>query len=220
MNGLSRALGLLAVSALLTPALAQVVEVQTEDFDMVATEPYGEVETSYEPYEVADQGAIILSATTPGAQHPNFDVVGPDDFWLHFDLDDDPGEERVLSNLLPGIYSIAATDEALEVAHTVVEVRAGEAARVHVNLQPWDADPPGDYDPSAYYGARAPELYPGYPHGGYTVAPYETYRLADYGAIRVQTGSSNVDYVVTGPNGYSEEFEGDFTERTFRPVST
>lgn len=216
MNGLSTTLGLLAVSALLTPALAQVAEVQTQDFDMTATKPYGEIETVYEPYEVADQGAIVLSATTPGAQHPKFDVVGPDDFWLHFDLDDDPGEERVLGNLLPGIYSVAATDEALEVAHAVVEVRADEAARVHVELQPW-AYTVGDYDPSAYYGTRTPDIYPGYPHGGYTVAPYETYGLADYGAIRVQAGPSNVDYVVTGPNGYSEEFQGNFTAENLPP---
>lgn len=125
----------------------------------------------------------------------------------------------MVTGLLPGIYSVASTDENLELAHSVVEVRAGEVARVHINLQPWEYTA-GAYDPYAYntyYGTYGPGVYPAYPYGAYSVSPYEPYGTADAGAIAVEAPSQEIDYVVTGPNGYSRDFEGDFVLDTLWP---
>jgi uncharacterized cupredoxin-like copper-binding protein len=217
-------LALLALT-MFVPTLAQEQEViRGEDFNWEAVEPYGDVETTYEPYEVAEAGAIILTHTTPGDQHANFDVVGPDGYWEHFDFSDDPGEERILDELLPGVYSIAATDEGLELAHTVVEVRAGESTRIHVSMGIWEEGGyvAGTYDPYGYYGVYEgyEGVYPGYPYGVYGVGPYAPYpagAAGQLGAFAVDANVEDATYVVTGPNGYSEDFEGDFVAEALWP---
>lgn len=195
----------------LSLALAGLGLAQTFEPELV--EPIGDLTTSYEPYDVADAGAIILTHSTPTDQHANFDVVGPYDFWQRFDFSDDEGQEYVLDNLAPGMYSIAATDEGLELVHTVVEVRAGEAVVVVANLVAREqAFTEGAYDPYATYGytsLREDGLYPGYPYGAYTVGPYGAHDQADAGVIALQNVPDGVDVVITGPDGYSEAFESD-----------
>lgn len=200
---------------LLTPALAQDA---FQDFDVTEVEPFGDVDLTFGAYDDELAGALVLSHSTPGDQHANFDVVGPDDYLNHFDFSDDPGEELVLDGLAPGVYSVAATDEGLNLSHTLVEIRAGESATVHFNLEPWDENfVAGTYDPYAYYGRYGQGVYPGYPYGAYGVSPYSPYGQAARGALSVETGNENIDYIVTGPNGYSQEFEGDFVVENLLP---
>lgn len=213
----------LFVVALAVPAMAQDQQQQDDqqqqqDQQTVAVdqfEPYGTVETTYEAYDVADRGALILTHTTPSDQQANFDVVGPDDYWNHFDFADEPTEEAVIEDLRPGVYSVAATDEGLSLVHTVVEVRAGETARVDVQLQAWQEGQfaPGTLDPYTTYGVRdrgAYPGYPGYPYGAYTMGePTPFTDQAGFGAISVDARDDTIDTVVTGPNGYSIELEGD-----------
>lgn len=201
----------IAMLALAANGLAQEQEVAViDDF-----EPFGTVDATYAAYDVEARGAIVLSHTTPGDQHANFDVVGPDDYFEHFDFSDDPGEELVLDDLLPGVYSIAATDEGLELVHTVVEVRAGESVAVHADLDIWEEGGylPGTYDPYTGYAVADRDTYrgyPGYPYGAYNVGDATPYTgQAGFGAIAIDARDENIDTVVTGPNGYSEEFEGD-----------
>lgn len=192
-------------------ALAQADDPITDDFDWDAYEPFGDVDIVYEDFDDPDLGAIVLQHSTPGDQHANFDVVGPDDYWEHFDFSDDPGEEFVLDGLQPGVYSVAATDEGLQLAHAVVRIRAGESAAVTFTMEPWDPEAfeEGAYDPTAAYGTYEgyEDAYPGYPYGAYAVGPYAAYDADDTGAIAIENVTEGVDVVVTGPNGYSSSVE-------------
>lgn len=191
-------------------AFAQGV-IQLDEYDLGKVAGYGGLETTYEAYDNAEMGALILRQSTPGDQEANFDVVGPNDYWEHFDFSDG-SEEFVLDNLQPGIYSVAATDEGLELSHTVVEVRVGEAAVVNADLTAWEEGyEAGAYDPYLSYGTYAgyEDAYPGYPYAAYTVGPYAGYDDPDLGAIAISGVDEGVDVIVTGPNGYSESFEAD-----------
>lgn len=223
----TRPFAALLALALLVPALAQGQEAITgENFDWETVRPYGEVEIAYEPYDVVESGAIVLSHTTPEDQHANFDIVGPDGYWEHFDFSDEPGEEYTLEDLLPGVYSIAATDDGLELAHAIVEVRAGEIMRVHVNMGIWEegAYAAGTYDPYGYYGTDDEDGYPGFPQGAYLLSPYEPagpFERAgteeQFGVFAVEAELEGATYVVTGPNGYSESFDGSFVAEELWP---
>lgn len=196
--------------ALLTPVLAQDV-IAGDDFNLENVTPYGDFQTAYEAYDVADAGAIVLTYSSPDDQQPNFDVVGPMDYWEHFDFSRD--DEFVLDDLVPGFYSVSATDEGLELAHTVVQVRAGEAVAVNVNMGVWEEGfTAGSYDPYGTYGSYDgyEDAYPGYPYGAYNVGPYEAYGgSADFGAIAIGSVTEGTDVVITGPNGFSQAFESD-----------
>ena len=181
-------------------ALAQI-ETEVEAFDPELYEPLGTVDYVYEPYEGVEGGAIVLSATTPTDQEPNFDVVGPDAYYEHFDIEDDLGEETILEGLLPGVYSIASSDEGLQLAATLVEVRAGEIVTVSFNLQPMEtfAYDIADYSPYAY----------GYPAGYNTLGAYSPYANDQFGSVAITSEFTDAEIVVTGPNGYSTDFEGE-----------
>ncbi len=200
MNRLAKPLGLLVALALLVPALAQ----EDEAFDPDLYEPLGDVEFGvYEPYEAADTGAIILSATTPTDQEPNFDVVGPDAYHEHFDISDNLGEEFVLDDLPPGVYSVASSDEGLQLSATLVEVRAGEVVSVAFNLVAMEGSV---YDIADY----TPYTYPaGYEPWGVGYTPYDNPEL---GSVVISADEGiDTEFVVTGPNGYSVDFEGSET---------
>ena len=203
----------LVLALLLTMVTAQDV-ISGDDYDLENVQPVGGIDYTYEPYDAVDTGALVLRQSTPTDQEANFDVVGPFDYWEHFDFEDDPGEEFVLDDLAPGLYSVAATDEGLELAHTVVEVRAGETVAVDANLNAWDESAtytPGSYDPASTYGTYEgyEDAYPGYPYGAYTVGPYEPYGEANVGSVSISGVGEETDVVVTGPNGYSQGFEED-----------
>lgn len=212
--------------ALLLAFLAGVAAAQGPDPASVEDfEPFGAVERSYQAYEAETRGAIVLSHATPEEQHANFDVVGPDGYYEHFDFEDDPGGERILDELRPGVYSIAASDEGLELVHVVVEVRPGEIVTIDADLVRWEqgAFAPGVYDPYAGYSVDGGDGdpvgdgdgdeffdYPGYPFGTFGLdrgTPYTG--ESGFAALAVDVRGDDVDTVVTGPNGYSEELEGD-----------
>ena len=189
--------------ALLVPALAQ-------DFDADLYEPLGDVTIGdYGVYDGVEGGAIVLSATTPTDQEPNYDVVGPDAYYEHFDISDNPGDERVLDGLAPGIYSIASSDEGLQLSATLVEVRLGEVVPVSFNLQPMDAAMYDitDYSPYAY----------GYPADYDTLGAYTPYDNPDLGSVVITSEITDAEIVVTGPNGYSESFETQATLNDLPP---
>ena len=204
---------------------------QAQGFDIEQVQPIGTVETTIEDgqeTEQPDTGTVVLTQTTPDQQHANFDVVGPDGFHDHFDFEDADEGEHVHDGLQPGIYSIAASDEGLELAHTVIEVSAGGTTSVHVDLAVWDEA--ARVDPAATYGqvgmrpiepvedqqlddvqeddvqeVRGPVVQPGYPYGAWGVGPTRAIDAAEIGAIEV-LGPDDQDFqvVITGPNGYSE----------------
>ena len=207
----TRLLALLGALLALAATAAAQEPIAGEDFDWEQFQPYGDVETTYEAIDDPEFGAIVLRHSTPADQEANFDVVGPDGFWQHFDFSDDEGDEHLMESLVPGVYSIAASDEGLQLAHTVVQVRAGEAASVIVNLQVWEAGAfeAGYYDPREYYGAYAADedFQPGYPYGAYRAGPYTPYGEAASGSLILADVPADVEVVVTGPNGFSEGYE-------------
>lgn len=213
------------------------------EFDIERVQPIGVVEVErvaiegqQEDQQAANEiGAIVLTQSTPGDQHANFDVVGPNGYHEHFDFEDAAGGERVLEDLEPGVYSIAATDENLGLAHTVVEVAAGESTTVHVELSPWvlpaaeeqqaqDQEQQAEGEQVAtdvdavvvnreaavgVYGRYEgyEDVQPGYPYGAYAVGPYGPYDAAEAGALVVEGMDDAAELVVTGPNGFSDTAE-------------
>jgi hypothetical protein len=221
--------------------------------------PFGEAEVGEpEPFEADTQqtdvevetGAIIIVATTPDDQRPNVDLVGPDNYFNHFEVSgdavgggqaqedagaddqaqDDAGAEdqaqddaaqddaaangedeagHVVDGLLPGIYSIAATDDGLQMVHTVVEVAAGQAVRVQLHLEEWAED----FVP----GAFATDGRTAFPAQGFRAGDPRTIDNQQFGGVSVETEDENARFVVTGPNAYSQEFTGAFEINDLQP---
>ena len=193
-----------------------------EDFDIDRVQPYGTVETDVVVFETdEDLGAIVLRHTTPDEQHANFDVVGPNGFYEHFDFEDADGGEYVLENLEPGVYSVAASDENLSLAHTIVEVTAGQSTSVSMSLEPWEGDAlRDDFDAADTYGTYdgfGDDVQPGYPYGAYTVGTEEVVDTPETGAIFVESMENDAQLVVTGPNGFSETAGNDETLEDLPP---
>lgn len=206
----------LAMSLLLVaPAVAQEHGqdmIYGSDYNLENVRPYGDVTTEYSEYSDETTGSIVLTHSTPTDQHANFDVVGPDGYWEHFDFSDDPTSELILDNLAAGLYSVSATDEGLELAHTLVEVRRGETATVSLNLKAWEQlETTGAFNGRDYYGTYEgyDTAYPGYPYGAYAVGDYRAYDAPDLGSIAVEGVVDGLDVVVTGPDGFSEHYSAD-----------
>jgi hypothetical protein len=222
--------------------------------------PFGEAEVSEpEPFEADTQqtdvdvetGAIILVATTPDDQRPNVDLVGPDNYFNHFEIGGDAGAdnqaqddgeaegqaqddaeadgqareedaaedgdaadgeaeaEHVIDGLVPGIYSIAATDDGLQVVHTVVEVVAGQAVSVRLNLDQFAEE----FVP----GTFATDAGTAFPAEGFRAGDPRTIDDEQFGSVAVDTEDEDARFVITGPNGYSREFTGAFEVNDLQP---
>lgn len=190
----------------------QELEVETTDAEeFVGDVEVGEPEpfdTETEGVEVeVETGALILSGSTPDDQNPNIDLVGPNGYYEHFEIDDDEGADRVIDGLLPGTYSVAATDDGLQVAHALVDVVQGEAVRVHVNL----SQVISDFRAGAFtrpVDTRARGFRAGDPR------PIES---AEFGAVAVDTDDDDGRFVVTGPDNYSRDFTGSFQATDLPP---
>ncbi|HEX7002696.1 MAG TPA: hypothetical protein VF168_00725 [Trueperaceae bacterium] len=215
MTTFSRIRDLLLVLILVAAgaALAQedVSTVGGEEFvavggiEVTGTEP---IDAETEEVDVAvETGAIVFTAETPGEQHPNVDLVGPDDYFQHLEVSDE--DEQVVDGLLPGVYSVAATDDGLQLAHTLVEVTPGQATLVNIALN----------DAAAQIDAEA--LAAGdrfvYPDEAFEVGEPEVFENDEFGAVAVETDNDDATFVITGPDGYSEEFEGTFTAEDLLP---
>lgn len=85
----------------------------------------------YAPLESAE-GAILLTTAIPdlAVQRPNVYLIGSDGLYQTYEVDD----EALLSDLRPGVYSLAVTDDELRLVEGKVEVRAGEVVNVDVIL--------------------------------------------------------------------------------------
>jgi hypothetical protein len=178
------------------------------DVEVTGPEPLGDEDTT-EPVEVeVETGALVFTASTADDQHPNIDLVGPDNYYQHFELDDAAEAERVIDGLLPGVYSVAATDDGLQLAHTLVEVVAGQAVRVAVNLDQAAAE-----FVAGQFADQGPRTYPENAFRGDAT----TTENANFGEVTVETDNEDAHFVVTGPNGYSREFNGEFTASDLEP---
>lgn len=220
MKNFGKFAAVLFALVLLFPVFAQETEEPaTEEAGTFVTDPaeyqpYGDVEIG--EYEVlgedVDGGAIVITAETPADQHPNVDVVGPDGYWEHFEVEDG-AEELVLDDLEPGVYSVAATDDGLQLVTTLVEVREDASVSVQLNMTPIETFDYEAYEPADY----VPYPYGYYGVGAYEVGAYEPYDSEEFGSFTVDTATEDAIFVVTGPNGYSEDFEGDFTAEELLP---
>lgn len=169
------------------------------------SQPYEESESRTVEVEVRT-GAIAISATTPGDERPNIDLVGPSGYYEHFEVSTD--DQHLVEGLLPGVYSISATDDGLQVAHTLVEVTAGEAISVQISLQELAAYEEGAFQPDA--STR-------FPDDSFRAEEPQATENTEVGEVTVNTDSENARFVVTGPNNYSQEFTGSFTAGELPP---
>ncbi|MEX2542717.1 MAG: cupredoxin domain-containing protein [Trueperaceae bacterium] len=185
-----------------------------EEFVPVGEARVGEpapFDTENEQVDVeVETGAIVFTGSTPDDQHPNIDLVGPDDYFNHFEIDDEADAERVIDNLLPGVYSVAATDNGLQLVHTLVEVVAGQAVRVDLGLDQAVTDfVPGRF---ANRGART-----AFPADGFRAGDPRTIDNAEFGGVAVETDNEDARFVITGPDAYSREFTGAFDVNDLMP---
>ena len=162
---------------------------------------------AYEPYEEGGEGgAMSLAYSTPNEQNVDFNVTGPDGYREDFEVGyfglETGGDARVLAGLLPGVYSVAATDDNLQLIETKVEVREGELVALNFDMQLIED---ANYDLADYQ-----------PYGNAEIGAYEPVDTVDYGTLEVVVTVSNPDEVevvipdlnVTGPDDFRREFEG------------
>src|SRR5690606_6841080 len=138
-----------------------------------------------------ETGALVLTGSTPGDQHPNLDIVGPNGYYQHVAIPDDTDDPHVSEDLVPAVLSIAASDDGLQLAHTLVEVTAGEALRVHVNLVSTNEE----FEPGVI--TADPAATPTYPNDGYAVERRVVEDQA-FGEITVESQDDDAVFVVTG----------------------
>ena len=169
---------------------------------------FGEaVVSEYEPYEADNGGgAVSLAYSTPNEQNVDFNVTGPNGYREDFEVGyfgfETGGDARILEGLPPGVYSVAATDDNLQLIETKVEVREGELIALNFNMQLIED---ANYDLADYQ-----------PYGNAEVGAYEPVDTVDYGTLEVVVAVSNPDDVevvipdlnVTGPDDFRREFEG------------
>ncbi|HEX7002695.1 MAG TPA: hypothetical protein VF168_00720 [Trueperaceae bacterium] len=191
----------------------RTIEIQGEE-----VAPLGEIQVAEsQPYEEAQAqtievevltGAISLDIATPDDQSANVDIVGPNGYYQRVEVDAADDEPTVVDGLLPGVYSIAATDDNLQVAHTLVEVKSGEIVGVQATLEELAAFDEGAFEPAE---ANA------YPDNAFQAQEEATIEDAEFGEVTVQTENEDTRFVVTGPNNYSQEFTGTFTASDLAP---
>ena len=151
------------------------------------TQPDFEVKT----YRPLPFGTISLSTLTPGFRSVGAEVylTGPDGFFEHYDV----GETALLEGLLPGFYSLAATDDTYRLVEGKVEVRPGEAVAVDVALSNL-----GGY----YADTAALDVF-----GLFGIQLSDWYERTNRAVIAVNVPEASVG--VTGPDGYHRVFVGE-----------
>ena len=194
---------LAALTALLTVggmAAAQVYEYPA--YDTYGYGAYGDVGYGdYQELEGYDEagvgypyGGLVL--TTMGTQEQSIDIVitGPNGYSETFESEAGVGRELV--ELPVGTYSIAATDDGLEMGHALVEVRAGFGQALTFTLPPFEQQAMGGVGEgygleAGYYGVEE-EFGDAYePYGYYEVEGYEAYENEEAGAVVVAVEGVN-----------------------------
>jgi Ca2+-binding EF-hand superfamily protein len=161
---------------------------------------------AYEPLEEGVAGgALSLAYTSPNEQNVDFNVTGPNGYREDFEVGyiglEMGGDARVVSGLEPGVYSVAATDDSLQLIETKVEVREGELVSLDFNMQLIE-----DFE----YNLADYE-----PYGAYEVGAYEPIGIDTYGnlivTVEMADGNDAVapNINVTGPDDFRRELEGD-----------
>lgn len=170
---------------------------------------FGDVQVgTYEPFEEGvEGGALSLAYTSPNEQNVDFNVTGPNGYREDFEVGyiglETGGDARVVSGLEPGVYSVAATDDNLQLIETKVEVREGELVSLDFNTQLIE-----DFE----YNLADYE-----PYGVYEVGAYEPIGVDTYGnlivIVEMADGNDAVapNINVTGPDDFRRELEGDAT---------
>lgn len=168
---------------------------------------------AYEPYETgvdADGGAMSLAFSTPNEQNVDFNITGPNGYREDIEVGyfgfETGGDAQVVEGLLPGVYSVAATDDNLQLIETKVEVREGELVALNFNMQRAESF---NYDLADYQ-----------PYGNVEVGPYEDVDTANYGVLNIVIVLGDQDAApealpelnVTGPDDFRREFEDFETE--------
>lgn len=190
----------------------RTVEIQGEEvaplgeIQVGQAQPYEESETTTVEVEV-QTGAISFTVNTPTDQSPNVDIVGPNGYYQRVEVSGN-GEAQLVGGLLPGVYSIAATDDNLQVAHTLVEVTSGQAVSVDVTLEELAAFEQGTFQGGAETA---------FPDDAFQAEEPQAIENAEFGEVNVETQTEDARFIVTGPNNYSQEFSGSFTASDLAP---
>ena len=197
---------------------AEQPETRTVQIQGEEVAPLGEIQVGQsEAYEDAQAetievevltGAIALSIITPDDQAANVDIVGPNGYYQRVEVDANAEEATVVDGLMPGVYSIAATDDDLQVAHTLVEVMGGEIISVQATLEQLAGFEEGAFEADAQTA---------FPDNAYEAEEPVAIENAEFGEVTVNTENDNTRFVVTGPNNYSQEFTGSFTASDLAP---
>jgi hypothetical protein len=154
---------------------------------------YNEEEVGF-PY-----GNMVVTATGPEGNAIDLILTGPDGYTRVAEANVE--EETFIEELPLGIYSVAATDDEVEVGHAFVAVRAGQAVPLNLTLRPYNLDEAGVGDGSGFE-----EGYVGYGMeeefgGGYE--PYGEFEAGEYGTYENEQAGS----IVVMVEGYNEEGE-------------
>ena len=181
--------------------------------------PYGQIEVGeHQPFDAdtetveveVETGAIVFEGVSADDQAPNIDLVGPNDYYEHFEVSGGADELHTVDGLTPGVYSVAATDDGYQIAHSLVEVQPGQAILVRVILD----QPAQDYQYGAY--ADDPAFTGTYPANSYDVQT-QTAAGQNFAQITVDTNDEDARFIVTGPDNYFQEFNGAFTATDLQP---
>ena len=171
-------------------------------------------DANYEAYEDYDGpgAAMSVSFSTPNEKNVNFSITGPNGYRNSIEVGyfglETGGDARVLENLTPGVYSVAATDDNLQLVRTNLELRVSSLIPLNFNLQLIE-----DFD----YNIADYEPYEAY--GTYEIGEYSPVDVASGGNVTVLTstsdGADDVEVLVsiTGPDDFIQDFEG--SERVF-----
>ena len=197
-------------------AAAEQPETRTVEIRGEEVAPLGEIQVGQgRAYEDAQTetievevltGALSLNITTPDDQNANVDIVGPNGYYQRVEAGG--AEPTIVDGLLPGVYSIAASDENLQVAHTVVEVTGGQVIEVQAALQALEA-----FEEGTFVGGAETA----FPDDAYQAEEPVAIEDAEFGEVTVNTENEDTRFVITGPNGYSQEFSGSFTASDLVP---
>lgn len=188
---------------------ALMVAFAEEVYEPTLYEPFGGYGLEYGEYEPIEgyeagvdddiDGNLRVQIAEPTAQAIDVVLVGPDGYHEVLEVE----VERLVEGLLPGVYSVAATDDGLQAVIGKVEVAVGQIAPIIVTL---NRTVEAGYEPEAFDAYE--------PYGVYELGPYEGIEATDTGVLTVQVVLSEAaaeavveaQVSVVGPNDYRNNF--------------
>lgn len=156
---------------------------------------------AYAPLEEGVSGGrIILTTPVDYTRDPTVSVVGPDGFRRDFEIEFSTTLNGD-NGLLPGMYSVAATDKGVELSEAKVEVRDGQAVTVAIHPVPLKAFA---YNLTGYE-----------PFGSFKVEAYEplvagSEEANGTGTLIVSTNlGEDARWHLIGPDNFRKGYRGD-----------